>query len=50
MKLWIDPLNKADNVVLVNHFFCPPFPQAMLSLPKMTRMPDINIVESTEND
>ena len=28
MKLWIDPLNKADNVVLVNHFFCPPFPQA----------------------
>ena len=43
MKLWIDPLNKADNVVLVNHFFCPPFPQAMLSQPKMTWMPDINI-------
>ena len=43
MKLWIDPLNKADNVVLVNHFFCAPFPEAMLSLPKMTLMPDINI-------
>ena len=43
MKLWIDLLNKADNVVLVNHFFCPLFPQAMLSLPKMTWMPDINI-------
>ena len=43
MKLWIDPLNKADNVVLVNHFFCPPLPQAMSSLRKMTWMPDINI-------
>ena len=43
MKLWIDPLNKADNVVLVNLFFCPPFPQAILSLPKITWMPDINI-------
>ena len=43
MKLWIDPLNKADNLVLVNHFFCPPFPQARLSPPKMTWMPDINI-------
>ena len=36
MKLWIDPLNKADNVVLVNHFFCPPFPPSN--------------VESTENN
>ena len=44
MKLWIHLLKKVDNVVLVNHFFCPPFPQAMLSLPKMTWMPDINIV------
>ena len=43
MELLIDPLNKADKVVLVNHFFCPHFPQAMLSLPKMTWMPDINI-------
>ena len=33
----------AGNVALVNHFFGPPFPQAMLSLPKMTWMPDINI-------
>ena len=31
------------NAVLVNHFFCPPFPQAMSSLPKVTWTPDINI-------
>ena len=30
-------------MLLVNYFFCPPFPQAMLSLPKMTWTPDINI-------
>ena len=43
IKLWIDLLNKVDSVVLVHHFFCLPFPQVMLSLPKMTWMPDINI-------
>ena len=36
-------LKKVGNVVLLNHFFCTPFLQAMLSLPKMTWMPAINI-------
>ena len=47
-KLWIHLLKMVGNVVLVNHFFCPPppsppLPQAMLSLPKIKWMPDINI-------
>ena len=43
-------LKKVGNVVLLNHFFCPPFLQAMLSLPKMTWMPDINIKSGGEGE
>ena len=36
-------LKKVGNIVLLNHFFCTPFLEAMLSLPNITWMPDINI-------
>ena len=43
VKLSLNPPLKKRLAILVNHFFCSPFPQAMLSVPKMTRTPDINI-------